>query len=236
MNPDAKIEIRDTEHFFYRLDLFQNALEEHAAQRNSVWKPNVKAMTKQWLDMGLRPRAVTRDLDWGIPLPLEGEEWDGKCIYVWFEAVQGYYSCAKLWSQRYANEVDYRKVVEDIPDGERPRHLYSLGKDNIPFHTVIWPALIMGLNHAAKGLNADVPPSLPGPGELSLEDNVMQWNILCWLAANFRNRASMQCGCHHSWNDLILTHSDITSPSICQRITILISTGGQILLRKSILN
>ena len=53
-------------------------------------------MTKQWLDMGLRPRAVTRDLDWGIPLPLEGEEWSGKCIYVWFEAVQGYYSCAKI--------------------------------------------------------------------------------------------------------------------------------------------
>ena len=97
MNPGAEIVIRDTEHLFYRLDLFQEALEEHANQLQSGWKSNVRAMTKQWLDMGLRPRAVTRDLDWGIPLPLEGEEWDGKCIYVWFEAVQGYYSCAKLW-------------------------------------------------------------------------------------------------------------------------------------------
>ena len=106
MNPEASIEIRDTEHFFYRLDFFQEVLEEHASQRQGVWKPNVKAMTKQWLDMGLRPRAVTRDLDWGIPLPLEGDEWNGKCIYVWFEAVQGYYSCAKLWAKRFSNSED----------------------------------------------------------------------------------------------------------------------------------
>ncbi len=92
MHPEAKIEIRDTEHFFYRLDKFQSALEAHAADRQAVWKPNVRAMTKQWLDMGLRPRAVTRDLAWGIELPLEGTEWQGKCVYVWFEAVQGYYT------------------------------------------------------------------------------------------------------------------------------------------------
>ena len=172
MNPDAKIEIRDTEHFFYRLDLFQEALELHASERQHVWKSNVKAMTKQWLDMGLRPRAVTRDLDWGIPLPLDGSEWDGKCIYVWFEAVQGYYSCAKLWSKRYGKPNDYEKWWKISDDGKKPRHLYFLGKDNIPFHTVIWPALIMGLNHANKGLDASTKPTLPGPGELSLEDNV----------------------------------------------------------------
>ena len=70
MNPDAKIEVRDTDHFFYRLDLFQDSLENHAMAKQKLWKSNVKAMTKQWLDMGLRPRAVTRDLSWGIPLPL----------------------------------------------------------------------------------------------------------------------------------------------------------------------
>ena len=88
----------------------------------------------------------------------------------------------KTGSQRYANEVDYEKWWKISPDGERPRHLYFLGKDNIPFHTVIWPALIMGLNHAAKGLNVDVPPSLPGPGELSLEDNVpaMEYLYVGW--------------------------------------------------------
>ena len=77
MNPSAKIEIRETDHLFYRLDLFQDALEQHALNQQSSWKSNVKAMTKQWLDMGLRPRAVTRDLEWGIPVPLVGATWDG---------------------------------------------------------------------------------------------------------------------------------------------------------------
>mgnify|MGYP001395243642 FL=1 len=138
MNPESKIEIRDTEHFFYRLDLFQKVLEEHASERNKFWKNNVRAMTKQWLDMGLRPRAVTRDLDWGIPLPLEGDDWNGKCVYVWFEAVQGYYSCARIWADRFANDDDWKKWWCISDDGKKPRHLYFLGKDNIPFHTIIW--------------------------------------------------------------------------------------------------
>ena len=185
MNPEASIEIRDTEHFFYRLDFFQEVLQEHANQRQGVWKPNVKAMTKQWLDMGLRPRAVTRDLDWGIPLPLEGDEWDGKCIYVWFEAVQGYYSCAKLWAKRYSKSEDYEKWWK-VSDGDKPpRHLYFLGKDNIPFHTVIWPAIIMGLNHANKGLDLSTPPSLPGPGDLNLEDNVPAMEYLMLAGGQF---------------------------------------------------
>ncbi len=185
MNPDAKIEIRDTEHLFYRLDLFQNALEEHAEQRQDVWKSNVRAMTKQWLDMGLRPRAVTRDLEWGIPLPMEGNEWDGKCIYVWFEAVQGYYSCAKLWAERFAEENDWEKWWKVSDDGNKPRHLYFLGKDNIPFHTVIWPALIMGLNHAANGKSSEDLPKLPGPGDLHLEDNVPAMEYLMLSGGQF---------------------------------------------------
>ena len=185
MNPDAKIEIRDTEHFFYRLDLFQEALEIHASERQDVWKSNVRAMTKQWLDMGLRPRAVTRDLSWGIPLPLEGNEWDGKCIYVWFEAVQGYYSCAKLWSDRYATSSDWEKWWKISDDGVKPRHLYFLGKDNIPFHTVIWPALIMGINHAAKGLDSTTKPTLPQAGDLHLEDNVPAMEYLMLSGGQF---------------------------------------------------
>ena len=185
MNPECQIEIRDTEHFFYRLDLFQEQLELHAKDRDGVWKSNVRAMTKQWLDMGLRPRAVTRDLEWGIPLPLEGNEWDGKCIYVWFEAVQGYYSCAKLWSKRYAGIDDWEKWWKISDDGVKPRHLYFLGKDNIPFHTVIWPSLIMGINHAAKGLDAQTPPSLPGPGDLNLAENVPAMEYLMLAGGQF---------------------------------------------------
>ena len=71
MNPDAKIEIRDTDHLFFRLDLFQESLEKHASKRAKIWKPNVRSMTKNWLNMGLRSRAVTRDINWGIKLPLD---------------------------------------------------------------------------------------------------------------------------------------------------------------------
>ena len=192
MNPNNAIEVKDTDHFFYRLDLFQSVLEQHAENQETVWKPNVRAMTKQWLDMGLRPRAVTRDLTWGIPLPLDGKEWEGKCVYVWFEAVQGYSTCAQIWASKYAEAAGHPKgklawenwwKISD--DGVKPRHLYFLGKDNIPFHTVIWPALIMGLNHANAGLDAKTPVSLPKAGELALEHNVPAMEYLMLAGGQF---------------------------------------------------
>ena len=185
MNPNSQIEIRDTEHFFYRLDLFQNILKKHAEERSHLWKSNVKAMTKQWLDMGLRPRAVTRDLDWGIPLPLDGDTWDGKCIYVWFEAVQGYLSCAKIWANNYASKEDWKKWWCISEDGVTPRHLYFLGKDNIPFHTIIWPAIICGLNHANKGLTDSDEVRLPQNGDLALETNVPAMEYLMLAGGQF---------------------------------------------------
>lgn len=192
MNPSASIEVRDTEHLFYRLDVFQSALEQHAASQQGVWKSNVRAMTKQWLDMGLRPRAVTRDLSWGIPLPLEGKNWDGKCVYVWFEAVQGYSTCAKIWADSVAKPAGHPSGSEAWKDwwcvgenGEKPRHLYFLGKDNIPFHTVIWPALILGMNHANKGLSVEDKIELPGPGEMALESNVPAMEYLMLAGGQF---------------------------------------------------
>ena len=192
MNPESEIQVRDTDHFFYRLDLFQSTLEQHAANQDKKWKPNVRAMTKQWLDMGLRSRAVTRDLTWGIPLPLEGDEWNGKCVYVWFEAVQGYSTCAQIWSEDFAQQAghpnganaweNWWKVSDD---GKDPRHLYFLGKDNIPFHTVIWPALIMGLNHANDGLDHSTPVTLPKAGQLALEYNVPAMEYLMLAGGQF---------------------------------------------------
>ncbi len=149
-NPEAAIEVRDTVHLFYRLDLFQQDLEEHAQMRQQTWKPNVKAMTQNWLQMGLRPRAVTRDMEWGIEIPLDDPEWNSKRVYVWFEAVQGYYTCARIWAERFAGDHDegddawVNWWVEK--DGQSLKHLYFMGKDNIPFHTIIWPAILMGLN------------------------------------------------------------------------------------------
>lgn len=171
MNPELDVEIRDTEHLFYRLDLFQEALESHAEQHQSVWKPNVRAMTKQWLDMGLRPRAVTRDLEWGIQVPLDGDDWEGKCIYVWFEAVQGYLTCSQIWSESFDDGSSWENWWIDNQDLTQ-RHYYFLGKDNVPFHTVIWPAILMGLNHVRNGKTADDPITLPSYGDLRLEDNV----------------------------------------------------------------
>jgi methionyl-tRNA synthetase len=185
MNPDYEVEIRETEHLFYRLDLFQEALQKHAEQRQSVWKPNVRAMTKQWLDMGLRPRAVTRDLTWGIDVPIDGEDWVGKCIYVWFEAVQGYLTCSQIWSEKHAQNPDAWENWWTNHEVSNPRHYYFLGKDNVPFHTVIWPAIIMGLNHVRNGKNANDPIDLPSNGDLHLEDNVPAMEYLMLAGGQF---------------------------------------------------
>ena len=75
LNPDVPVEIRKTEHLFFRLDLLQPELEAHAADRKSTWKPNVRSMTKNWLNMGLRPRAITRDIEWGVRIPLDDQIW-----------------------------------------------------------------------------------------------------------------------------------------------------------------
>ena len=182
MDPDAKIEIRDTEHFFFQLNKFQDQLEIHSQNKQKIWKPNVKAMTKNWLNMGLRPRAVTRDMDWGINLPLSDKEWSTKRIYVWFEAVQGYLTCSRIWSEKFANEDDWKKWWVKKSDGTEPKHIYFMGKDNIPFHTVIWPAIIMGLNSSKSGKE---PTSDIAVGDLVLESNVPAMEYLMLQGGQF---------------------------------------------------
>ena len=188
LDVESEIEVRDTEHFFLRLNDFQNSLEAHSSERKAVWKPNVRSMSKNWLDMGLRPRAVTRDIEWGIEIPLEGEEWGSKRIYVWFEAVQGYYTCARIWAERYAapsghtDGIDAWKNWWLVPEeGESPRHIYFMGKDNIPFHTIIWPAILMGLN--AK--DASQVSHVPATGGMVLEDNVSSNEYLMLKGGQF---------------------------------------------------
>ena len=188
LDVESEIEVRDTEHFFLRLNDFQNSLEAHSSERKAVWKPNVRSMSKNWLNMGLRPRAVTRDIEWGIEIPLDGEEWGSKRIYVWFEAVQGYYTCARIWAERYAapsghtDGIDAWKNWWQVPEeGESPRHIYFMGKDNIPFHTIIWPAILMGLN--AK--DASEVSHVPEPGGMVLEDNVSSNEYLMLQGGQF---------------------------------------------------
>ena len=188
LDVESEIEVRDTEHFFLRLNDFQNSLEAHSSERKAVWKPNVRSMSKNWLNMGLRPRAVTRDIEWGIEIPLDGKEWGSKRIYVWFEAVQGYYTCARIWAERYAapsghtDGIDAWKNWWLVPEeGESPRHIYFMGKDNIPFHTIIWPAILMGLN--AK--DASEVSHVPVPGGMVLEDNVSSNEYLMLQGGQF---------------------------------------------------
>jgi len=188
IDSESEIEVRDTDHFFLRLNDFQESLEKHAAERKLVWKPNVRAMSKNWLDMGLRPRAVTRDIEWGIRIPIEGDEWDSKRVYVWFEAVQGYYTCARIWATRHASpnghpdgDNAWEKWWKVHESGETPRHIYFMGKDNIPFHTIIWPAIIMALNAS----EASEISHIQRPGDLVLEENVSSNEYLMLQGGQF---------------------------------------------------
>jgi methionyl-tRNA synthetase len=182
MDPSALIEIRDTEHFFFQLNEFQEQLEIHAEKKQKTWKPNVRAMTKNWLNMGLRPRAVTRDMEWGIKLPMPDADWGSKRIYVWFEAVQGYLTCSRIWAEKYSDPEDWKKWWVKDDDGTEPKHIYFMGKDNIPFHTVIWPAIIMGLNSAKSG---GKPTSDIAVGDLVLESNVPAMEFLMLQGGQF---------------------------------------------------
>ncbi len=182
MDPDAKIEIRDTDHFFFQLNEFQGQLEFYSESKQKIWKPNVRAMTKNWLNMGLRPRAVTRDMEWGIKLPMSENDWGTKRIYVWFEAVQGYLTCSRIWAEKYADPDDWKKWWTKNKDGVEPKHIYFMGKDNIPFHTVIWPAIIMGLN-SSKSKTA--PSSEIASGDLVLAANVPAMEFLMLQGGQF---------------------------------------------------
>ena len=141
-------EMRETEHFFLKLSAFQKPLTEWLAGKEE-WKNSVQLFTKNWLAEGLHDRAITRDMSWGIPVPLEN--WEGKSIYVWFEAVIGYLSASIEWSQKTGNPEAWKAFWTD----PEVKSYYFLGKDNIPFHTIIWPAILM----AYGGLNLpyDVP-------------------------------------------------------------------------------
>jgi methionyl-tRNA synthetase len=141
-------EIRETEHFFFKLSEFQDKLLDYSADKD-YWRHNTKNFTRNWLASGLRDRAITRDITWGVEIPLEG--YDDKRIYVWFEAVIGYLSTSKEWARRNGDENKWQEFWQD----ENTKHYYFLGKDNIPFHTIIWPAILMG--YGGLNLPYDVP-------------------------------------------------------------------------------
>ncbi len=128
--------LKETENLFYSLSKFGDRLSAYLADKD-YWKPSVIDFSRNWLAAGLTDRAVTRDLDWGIPVPVSGME--KKVIYVWFEAVIGYLSASIEWARKIGREDEW-KLYWQNPEA---RHFYFMGKDNIPFHTIIWPSMLM---------------------------------------------------------------------------------------------
>ena len=140
--------LRSSEHYFLMLTKFQDQLGEWLAKQTH-WRRNVLNFSLGWITEGLQDRAITRDISWGVSVPVEG--WDAKRIYVWFDAVIGYLSATREWAQNKGEPDDWKRFWLD----PAAKQYYFIGKDNIPFHTIIWPAILMGY----RGLNLpfDVP-------------------------------------------------------------------------------
>lgn len=129
--------VRSTKHWYFKMGDFQQRLEEYIESKANQWKDNVLQQSRSWLKQGLADRAATRDMTWGIPVPVEGAK--GKVIYVWFEAVLGYISATKEWAKLRHTPEAWKSWWQN-PDTE---YIAFLGKDNIVFHTLIFPMLLM---------------------------------------------------------------------------------------------
>ena len=165
--------LKETKHWYLPLDQWEPALREWILEGHKEWKPNVYGQCKSWLDLGLQPRAVSRDLDWGVPVPVPGAE--GKVLYVWFDAPIGYISNTK----------------ELLPDSwekwwkdPETRIINFIGKDNIVFHCIVFPAMLM-----AYGDNYQLPDNVPANEFLNLEGEKISTsrNWAVWLHEYLRD-------------------------------------------------
>jgi methionyl-tRNA synthetase len=145
INPRSRVDgstpvLRETEHFFLDLPkLAEGGLSGWLEEGKEHWRPSVINFARRYVGKGLRGRPITRDLEWGIQVPVDG--WEGKCLYVWFEAVIGYFSASVEWAHNQGNPDVWKEWWYE----PSARTLYFIGKDNIPFHAVIWPAELMGV-------------------------------------------------------------------------------------------
>jgi len=175
INPRCRLcaatpQFKDSEHFFFRLSAFRDRLLDWVKQ-HSHWRQNVLNFTTRYLEEGLKDRAITRDMEWGIPVPVAG--FDSKRIYVWFEAVIGYLSATKEWAKSSGDEERWRSFWQD----DETKSYYFIGKDNILFHTIIWPAMLMGYG------NLNLPYDVPANEFLTIEGRKLSTsrNWAVWL-------------------------------------------------------
>ena len=161
----SKPVLKETKHWFLPLDQYEPWLKDWILEGHKEWKPNVYGQCKSWLDQGLHPRAVSRDLDWGIPVPVEGA--DGKVLYVWFDAPIGYISATKELTP------DWELYWKD----EETRMLHFIGKDNIVFHCIVFPCILK-----AEG-SYILPENVPANEFLNLENDKISTsrNWAVWL-------------------------------------------------------
>jgi methionyl-tRNA synthetase len=175
INPKSAItgnvpSLKSTTHWYLPLDQYEDFLKEWILEgHKNDWKPNVYGQVKSWVDDGLKPRAVTRDLDWGIPVPVEGA--DGKVLYVWFDAPIGYISATKEWAEE--NGKDWEPYWKD----KDTKLVHFIGKDNIVFHCIIFPAMLK-----AHG-DYILPENVPANEFLNLEGDKLSTskNWAVWL-------------------------------------------------------
>ena len=167
-NPLVK---RPTTHWYLPLDKYQEWLEKWILEEHKEWRPNVYGQCKSWLDTGLKPRAVTRDLDWGIPVPVEGAE--GKVLYVWFDAPIGYISNTKELCDAHPEKGNWETWWKD----SETRLVHFIGKDNIVFHCIVFPVMLKA--HGGYIL----PDNVPSNEFLNLEGDKISTsrNWAVWL-------------------------------------------------------
>ncbi len=173
--------LKETKHWFLPLDRHEDFLKEWILEGHKKdWKPNVYGQCKSWIDDGLKPRAVTRDLDWGIPVPVEGGE--GKVLYVWFDAPIGYISSTKEWAEREGKDWEPYWKANDT------KMVHFIGKDNIVFHCIIFPSILK-----AHG-DYILPENVPANEFLNLEGNKLSTskNWAVWLHEYLEEFTDMQ--------------------------------------------
>ncbi|MFH1101656.1 MAG: methionine--tRNA ligase [Methanobacteriota archaeon] len=141
--------IQQSTHLFFSLSRFEDQLLKWV-NKKTYWKSNVLKFTQNWIKNGLNDRAITRDITWGVEIPVPGFE--DKRIYVWFDAVIGYLSASKEWAHQQGHDTKWKDWWKDY----KAKHYYFLAKDNIPFHTLIWPSILMGYDDSLQ-LPYDVP-------------------------------------------------------------------------------
>ncbi|HEX9006822.1 MAG TPA: methionine--tRNA ligase [Bacteroidota bacterium] len=181
INPRSKVTgktpvVRETSHWYFPLGQYQTRLEEYVREsdRRDGWKENVLQYCRGWFKDGLQDRAVTRDLDWGVRVPIPGYE--NKVIYVWFDAVLGYISSAKEWAQKQGEPEAWRRYWQD----PGTKYVAFIGKDNVVFHCIVFPAMLMAWNDSG-GEQYVLPANVPANEFLNLEGQKLSksrgWSI-----------------------------------------------------------